>query len=366
MTAEYRWFILAGVFFTGWIVYLLSPILSPFLTAALLAYLGDPIVDFFERHKLSRTAGVGIVFTIFTVVIVIVLTVLIPLLGQQLDIVIQKAPIVIEWVQTQAIPWISGHLGSTSSDGSGLERLREALLSNWQNATGVATQIIKTITSSSLQLLAWIGNLVLIPVVAFYLLRDWDIMIAEIDSLLPRHIQPKCELLAKQCDAVIGQFLRGQLMVMLSLGLIYSIGLAIVGLDVALIVGMLAGMASVVPYLGTIIGIFAATVAALVQHQGELASLIPVFIVFGIGQAIEGWVLTPLLVGDKIGLHPVAVIFAVLAGGQLFGFVGILLALPIAAIIVVLIRHANDHYRTSAFYGAEASKPDEGDIVHES
>lgn len=366
MTVENRWFILAGVFFAGWLVYLLSPILSPFLVAALLAYLGDPIVDFFEDHKLTRTAGVGIVFTIFTLIIVVVLTVLIPLLGQQLDIAISKAPIVVDWIQNQALPWLSQHLGGGTSEGSGLEMLRETLRNNWQNATGIATQIIKTVTSSSLQLLAWLGNLVLIPVVAFYLLRDWDLIMAEIDSLLPRHIQPKCEMLAKECDAVIGQFLRGQLMVMIALGMIYSIGLALIGLDVALIVGMTAGMASVVPYLGTIIGVLAATVAALVQYQGEISSLIPVYIVFGIGQTIEGWVLTPWLVGDKIGLHPVAVIFAVLAGGQLFGFVGILLALPVAAIIVVLIRHANKSYRTSAFYGAEAKKPDEEDLINES
>ena len=287
-------------------------------------------------------------------------------MGQQLDIVLSKAPTVVAWVQKQALPWVTGHLGVGTEGDSSLDMFREALRNNWQNATNIATQIISAVTSSSLQLIAWIGNLVLVPVVAFYLLRDWDIIIAEIDGLLPRHIQPRTALLAKECDAVIGQFLRGQMLVMLALGLIYSIGLAIIGLDVALIVGMVAGIASVVPYLGTIIGVLAATVAALVQRQADVMSLIPVFVVFGIGQTIEGWVLTPLLVGDKIGLHPVAVIFAVLAGGQLFGFVGILLALPIAAIIVVLVRHAHDKYRTSAFYGAEAEKPDEEDIINES
>jgi predicted PurR-regulated permease PerM len=160
--------------------------------------------------------------------------------------------------------------------------------------------------------------------------------------------------LASEMDEVLGHFLRGQLLVMLSLGLIYSVGLWVVGLNVALVVGMIAGLASVVPYLGFIIGIVSAIVAALVQF-GDITSLIGVVIVFGIGQALESMVLTPMLVGDKIGLHPVAVIFAIMAGGQLFGFVGVLVALPVAAMIMVLLRHVHSRYKSSSVYGVDAT-----------
>jgi predicted PurR-regulated permease PerM len=172
----------------------------------------------------------------------------------------------------------------------------------------------------------------------------------KIYDLLPRRIAPVTAKLAGEVNAVLSAFLRGQFYVMLALGCIYSVGLWLTGLDLALLIGMLAGLVSFVPYLGAIVGVTAACIASLVQFQ-EPSHLIYVAIVFLAGQSLEGTVLTPKLVGDKIGLHPVAVIFSVLAGGQLFGFLGILLALPIASIIMVILRHAHDIYRDSAFYG---------------
>ncbi len=198
----------------------------------------------------------------------------------------------------------------------------------------------------------WLMNLLLIPVVTFYLLRDWDGLIAKVHDLLPRRVAPTATKLAGEVDTVLAAFVRGQFYVMLALGGIYSIGLWMTGLDVALLIGMLAGLVSFVPYLGSIVGIVMACVAALVQFH-ELIQLVPVAIVFIIGQSLEGMVLTPMLVGDKIGLHPVAVMFAVLAGGQLFGFLGILLALPVASVIMVLLRHVHDLYRYSDFYGRQ-------------
>jgi predicted PurR-regulated permease PerM len=195
----------------------------------------------------------------------------------------------------------------------------------------------------------WLMNLLLIPVVTFYLLRDWDGLVVKVHDLLPRRIAPTAAKLATEVDTVLAAFVRGQLYVMLALGCIYSIGLWMTGLDLALLIGMLAGLVSFVPYLGAIVGIVTACVAALVQFH-DLIHLVPVAIVFIIGQSLEGMVLTPMLVGDKIGLHPVAVMFAVLAGGQLFGFLGILLALPVASVIMVLLRHVHELYRDSDFY----------------
>jgi predicted PurR-regulated permease PerM len=166
---------------------------------------------------------------------------------------------------------------------------------------------------------------------------------------LPRRIEPAVSKLAQESDAVVGAFLRGQFIVMAALGVLYSVGLAIIGLDFSLLIGMLAGLVSFVPYLGVIIGILAASIVALLQFH-SLLSVIPVLIVFGVGQFISDFFLTPALVGDRIGLHPVAVIFAVLTGGHLFGFFGILLALPVAAVIVVLLRHAQDEYFKSGLY----------------
>ena len=201
-------------------------------------------------------------------------------------------------------------------------------------------------------LVGWVANLVLIPVVAFYLLRDWDRLMACLRELLPRRIEPTVTALARESDEVLGAFFRGQLLVMLGLGTIYTLGLWIVGLDLALLVGLIAGLVSFVPYLGFIIGILLAGVLALIQFH-DMAHLLGVVGVFAVGQAMEGMLLTPLLVGERIGLHPVAVIFAVLAGGQLFGFFGVLLALPVAAVIAVFLRHMRHHYVRSELYGNE-------------
>jgi len=185
--------------------------------------------------------------------------------------------------------------------------------------------------------------------VAFYLLRDWDLLVAKVRDLLPRHIEPTISKLARESDGVIGAFLRGQFIVMSALGVIYSVGLSLIGLEFSLLIGLLAGLISFVPYLGLITGVLAASVVALLQFHSFL-SIVWVLAVFGIGQLISDFLLTPLLVGDRIGLHPVAVMFAVLAGGHLFGFFGILLALPVAAVIVVILRHVLNEYLNSNFY----------------
>ncbi len=193
----------------------------------------------------------------------------------------------------------------------------------------------------------------LVPVVTFYLLRDWDVMIAKVRGVLPRAWEPTAVALARECDEVVSAFIRGQLLVMLALGFCYTLGLMLVGLDLALLIGVLAGLASIVPYLGLVLGVAAAAVAALVQF-GDWVPLVWVALVFVLSQMLEGMYLTPKLVGDRIGLHPVVVIFAVMAGGQLFGFTGVLLALPVSAVIMVLLRHVHERYRASRYYGPAA------------
>lgn len=343
-----KWFLLAVITFSGWLVYLLAPVLTPFLVSALLAYLGDPLVDRLEKHKISRTLGVVVVFFVMSLLSLILLLVMIPMLEKQISVLITKAPQAIEHLQVTILPKIAQFAGfeTPTLDTSAFKR---AIMGNWQNLGSAMGDVFGQLTSSGLRVMGWLAFLVLIPVVTFYLLRDWDIMIAKIHDLLPRRLESTVSRLAKECDEVLAEFFRGQLSVMIVLAIIYTVGLMIVGLDLAFLIGMLAGLVSFVPYLGVIVGLVVAGLAALMQFQ-DVVHLVYVAIVFGIGQALEGMVLSPLLVGDRIGLHPVAVIFAVMAGGQLFGFVGVLLALPVAAVIVVIMRHWHELYKESDFY----------------
>jgi len=350
MTDSNKWLLLAGAVLMGWLLYLLAPVLTPFLIAALLAYVGDPLADRLEALRLSRTVSVVIVFVGLTLLGLLLLVILVPLLERQLVVLGGKLPGLIDWVQQSALPWLREHLGLQGL-ALDLGTLKASVREHWQAAGGAAATLLSSVSRSGLVLAGWLANLLLIPVVAFYLLRDWDILVARVRELLPRTIEPVVADLSRQSDEVLGAFLRGQLLVMLGLAVIYAAGLWIVGLDLALLIGLGAGMVSFVPYLGFIVGIIAAGVAALMQFHDAI-HLLYVALVFGVGQLVEGTVLTPLLVGDRIGLHPVAVIFAVLAGGQLFGFFGVLLALPAAAVIMVLVRYVHRRYKHSRLYGA--------------
>ncbi|WP_439887948.1 AI-2E family transporter [Pseudomonas sp. MBLB4123] len=353
-----RWLWIAGLLLLGWLLYLLHPILAPFLIGVLLAYLGDPLVDRLERWKLSRTWGVILVFVLFGLIFALMLLVLVPMLGKQLLRLYELTPQMLDWAQHQALPWVQAQLGL----GDGFwrfDQLKAALSGHLGKTTDILGQVLSRATASGLALVAWLANLLLIPVVTFYLLRDWDLMLAKLRGLLPRSREGLVVTLFGECHEVLGAFLRGQLLVMLALGLVYAAGLMLVGLELGLLIGLLAGLASIVPYLGVVVGVAAALTAGVFQFGGELYPLLAIAAVFVVGQLLEGMLLTPLLVGDRIGLHPVAVIFAIMAGGQLFGFSGVLLALPVAAVIMVLLRHAHDFYKLSALYGESPSGSDE-------
>jgi len=333
------------------LVYLLSPILSPFIVGALLAYLGDPLADRFESLGLRRTTAVILVFVGFFTVMLLVVILLVPMLGQQVETFSRNIPKVLDWVREVALPMVSGIVGIEFGEVS-LAQGRDWMLNGWQFAGDYIQSAAMQITTSSLAFVTAVVNLALIPVVAFYLLRDWDLMVARLRELLPRRIEKEAVSLAADCDEMLGAFLKGQVLVMAALGIIYGAGLWMVGLDLALLIGMIAGLASIIPYFGFFVGVVAALVAAFFQFD-EWTPMIFVVLVFGVGQLLEGMVLTPLLVGDRIGLHPVAVIFAIMAGAQLFGFVGMLLALPVAAVSMVVIRRVRDQYLESTLYLGE-------------
>ena len=352
-----RWQLFAITALIVYLIWLLAPVLMPFAIAAMLAYLGDPLADRLERLGLNRMWAATIVFVLILVLFCGVLLLLIPLIARQVENLISNLPRYGDWAQNTVWPWLQArlHLDPHTFDS---DRLLAAIRSHIGSIGGVAGTVIGKVSRSGLGIVMWLTNLVLIPVVAFYLLRDWDRLVARIDLMLPRSIEPTIAHLAREADKILGAFVRGQLLVMLGLGVFYGAGLGVVGLTVGPLIGMVAGLLSFVPYLGFIIGFVAAIVAALVQY-GDWTHVLLVCGVFAIGQLLEGYVLVPKLVGDKIGLHPVAVIFAVLAGGYLFGFFGVLLALPAASVIMVLLRYVLERYRMSELYN-EAGGGDPG------
>ncbi|GAB3289068.1 AI-2E family transporter [Parahaliea aestuarii] len=347
-----RWpWLLAVLVALGLAFYLLQPILLPFVLGALIGYLGDPLVDMLERRGMGRGLGVSVVFLIFTVLLAIALLIAIPALVHQVDALVRKIPDIYRWITDTLLPWLQARFSvpvSALPEIDWTSRLAE----NWQSLGKATASTLRGITGSGAGLLAGLFNLALVPVVAFYLMRDWDILMGKILRMVPKAWQENTSLMVGQADEVLGAFIRGQLLVMLALGVIYSLGLSIVGVQLALVLGMVAGLASIVPYLGFIVGIVSSLLVAWFQFH-ELSALLLVALVFGIGQVLESVVLTPILVGDRIGLHPVAVIFALMAGGQIAGFVGVLVALPVSAVIMVFLRHAVAHYRASDLYTGE-------------
>ncbi|WP_205340680.1 AI-2E family transporter [Denitrificimonas caeni] len=352
------WLLLAVLGLVLLTFYQLLPILTPFLVSILLAYMGDPIVDFLERHKFSRTWGVILVFVLLSLIVLILLLVLVPMIGRQLVSLYELTPQLIDWLQGSVVPWLQAQLG-INADASSLNKVKELFSDNIGKTTDFAQLLLSQATASGLAFLGWLANMLLIPVVTFYLLRDWDGLVAKLRGLLPRKKEATTVQLIAECHEVLGAFMRGQLLVMLALGIVYAVGLMALGLELGLLIGLLAGLASLVPYMGFAVGITAALMAGLFQFGIDLYPLLGIVVVFSVGQLLEGMLLTPLLVGDRIGLHPVAVIFAILAGGQLFGFTGVLLALPVAAVIMVLLRHLHEQYKESNMYGqpSESSAP---------
>ncbi len=355
MSDRHKWQLMALIVGLSFLLWLLGPVLTPFVIAALLAYLGDPLVDWLERLRLSRSGAVAIVFVLMTLVLVGVVLLLIPLLERQISAFIEQFPRYRDWFTGIALPWISQRTGF-DVEGIELGSIYTMLQEHWQQAGGVVATLLGGISKSGLLILNFVLNLALIPVVAFYLLRDWDVMVEKIRMLIPRPIEPTVSRLARESDSVLGGFLRGQLSVMFALGMIYGIGLWMAGIDFALLIGTIAGLVSFIPYLGATVGVGIGLIAALVQY-GDWTHVILVCVVFGVGQMLESMVLTPFLVGDRIGMHPVAVIFAVMAGGQLFGFVGVLVALPVAAVAMVLLRYLYEQYTASRLYGGEEKVP---------
>ncbi|SDW62609.1 AI-2E family transporter [Lysobacter enzymogenes] len=340
-----------------WLLWVLAPVLTPFVVAAMLGWLGDPLVDRIERTGRSRNTAVTLVFALMALLVVLILLILVPLIERQITTLIVSLPAYRTWFTDTAIPWLEQRTGFQISVWLDLNHMIELVRSNWERAGGIATTLLGYLSRSGFALIAMVANIALLPVLTFFFLRDWDKLVERVASLIPRAYLSTVSRLAKESNDVLGAFLRGQFLVMLALGVMYGVGLWGVGLDLGILIGIIAGLLTFVPYLGPASGIILGVIAALVQY-GDWKHVLGVLAVFGVGQVVESYWLTPKLVGDRIGLHPVAVIFAVLAGGQLFGFLGMLLALPVAAVVNVLLRYAQERYTHSRLYaGDQAAVP---------
>jgi len=349
---QLRWVAVAAV--AVWLVSMLAPILTPFVLGALLGWLGDPLVDRLERRGRSRNVAVVIVFTLMVLVLVLALLILVPLLERQITTLVKALPEYRDWFLDTALPWLETRTGLDLLGWLDTGRIAEWVRAHWQQAGGFAATLFGYVSRSGVAMIAWVANIVLLPILTFYFLRDWDLLVGRVAALVPRDHIGTVSRLARESNDVLGAFLRGQFLVMIALGVIYAAGLSLVGLKLGLLIGIIAGLISFIPYLGATTGVVLALVAALVQAQGfDPKLLVLVGVVFTVGQLLESYVLTPRIVGDKIGLHPMAVIFAIMAGGQLFGFLGMLLALPVAAVANVLLRFAKERYRESDLYTGE-------------
>ncbi|KAF1720679.1 AI-2E family transporter [Pseudoxanthomonas wuyuanensis] len=351
LARRWQWLIIAVI--AGWLIWLLAPVLTPFVLAALLGWLGDPWVDRLERRGRSRTTAVVLVFTLMVLLLSLALIILVPMIERQIMELVESLPTYRDWFVQTAIPWVEQRTGLELVSWLDPQRIMEWIRGHWQQAGGVAATFFGHLSRSGFAVMAWVANIVLLPILTFYFLRDWDKLVERIAALVPRDHIGTVGRLARESNDVLGAFLRGQFLVMLALGAIYAAGLSIVGLKLGLLIGIIAGLISFVPYLGTAIGIVLGVVAALVQSGGDWTLVALVMAVFVVGQMLEGYVLTPRIVGDRIGLHPVAVIFAIMAGGQLFGFLGMLLALPVAAVANVMLRYAHEQYTRSPLYAGD-------------
>ncbi|MBL8520382.1 MAG: AI-2E family transporter [Betaproteobacteria bacterium] len=331
----------------GLLLSLLSPILAPFLAAAILAYIFDPMVTRLEQRGLARTWGTLLAVFAMLLAVVLFLLIVLPLFYKEAAQLSAQFPGFAETLKTRAIPWINETFGvAITLDAASF---RQFVTDNLTDASAIAKRVFSSVGVGGMALIGFLVNLVLIPVVLFYVLRDWPQIVRGIDAIVPRGMHATVATVAREIDAVLSEFLRGQVSVMLLMSVFYVAGLWIAGLEFALPVGLITGLLVFVPYLGSGTGLLLGTIAAIMQFP-TLVGVLGVWAVFALGQMLEGMVVTPWLVGDRIGLHPVAVLFALMAFGQVFGFFGVLLALPASAAILVGLRHLKSNYETSSIY----------------
>lgn len=339
------------------LLHLLSPVLMPFVLAAVLGYALHPLVEKMCVRRIPRWLGAGVALVLLGAVVLAVLLLIVPVVTRQVPLIRDQVPALMEHFNTWLRP-IAARFGLELQVDVGAVRdvLRKLVTGHEQD---LVDSLLSSLRIGGSALAAVLGNLVLTPIVAYYLLLDWTPLVARLKNAVPPRWRGATQRFLDETDEVLGQYLRGQLLVMAALALFYTVGLALVGLKLALPIGVFTGLAVFVPYLGFGLGLVLGVLAAALQFQ-DLTGVVLVLVVYGVGQVLESMWLTPKLLGERIGLHPIAVIFALMAFGHLFGFVGVLVALPASAVLLVALRRVRRTYLGSTLYtGAPPIPPAE-------
>lgn len=328
-------------------VYVLRSVLLPFVAGIIIGYLLDPPVSKVEKWGLSRSWATVLIMVLVVLIMFPLLILLISVIDEQLGYFISSVPNYLSSLFKKAEPLfvqLQQHFPDLET-----EKLRQYVHNNMSSGLKVFGTIIKSVLTNSFAFFNILSLLLITPVVAFYMLRDWDMFIKKVRGLLPRNSKASIEKQVREIDCILAGFIRGQMSVCLLLGTFYAMGLYLVGLDLGVLVGFIAGIISFIPYVGSITG-FVISMGIAVAQFDNLAQILQVAAVFAVGQFLEGNLLTPKLVGDSVGLHPVWIMFALLAGGVLLGFLGLMIAVPVAAVLGVILRHQIDNYKQSSLY----------------
>lgn len=347
---QVRYWGIAGALLVAF-VWLMGNTLLPFIVGAAIAYLLDPLADRLEARGFSRVAATAMITSLAVILIVLVVLIAVPVVLGQIEGLIAAAPGLVADLRE----FLTTRFPALFDETSGIRRLLAGMEESIKTG-GVA--LAQALLSQSLAVVDFVLLVVLSPVIAFYLLLDWDRMIANIDALIPREHVQVVRRLAAESDDVLSGFVRGQLLVGLILGTFYAVALGLIGLPFGVVIGFFAGIISFIPFVGSILGGLVSVGVALFHFWGAWGMVVAVALVFIIGQAAEGNVLTPKMVGEKVGLHPVALIFALSAFGALFGFPGLLIAVPVSAVFGVLLRFGIGQYKSGRLYAGPADKTD--------
>ena len=339
------WLVIAGILL--WLLWLLAPVLTPFFLAAILAYMLQPLVWRLDRRGVPRPLSVLLILLLEALVLVVLVMTVLPMFLREISQAAGQLPDFLDRMDATLSPWIKDKTGiALSLDADSIQQwLREMV----ETTEGLGSQVINSLRLGGMGLLGLLANAVLVPVVQFYLMRDWESMLGRVVALIPPAWRPAVRSFTAEADEAMAQYLHGQMLVILVMATFYTTGLWLAGLEFFLPIGIITGVLVFVPYLGSISGFFMATFAALMQFN-DWTSMLWVWGVFILGQMLEGYVVVPRLVGERIGLHPLAVIFALLAFGQVFGFLGLLLALPASAVLLVALKRLRARYLDSQLF----------------
>jgi predicted PurR-regulated permease PerM len=348
---RYAWWALGVVIAFGLLFWLLGPIMTPFVLGGVIAYVGHPLVSRLAVRSVPRALGAIVVIFLGVAAIVGLVFIVLPLAQAEIGQLANRIPALLTKAQEVWLPALNAKYGISLNLDVG--QIRTWLTENLSDVGAIAGKVAKSLHVGGLAVLGFLATALLTPLVTFYLLKDWPQLTRSLTDLIPRGLLPAVQGFAREINTVIAEFLRGQFAVMAALAVFYAVGLKVVGLEHGIAIGVLTGLLVFIPYLGFGLGLILALVAALTQFA-TFGPLVGVAIVYGLGQVIESFFLTPNLVGERVGLHPLAVLFALMAFGQLFGFVGVLVAVPASAILLVALRNVRRAYLTSEVYKNEA------------